>query len=368
MRHLQIALTVLLAPLGTIPGQASTTLPTPGGPFAVGRRTLYLVDSTRREIATPEQDDRRRLTVHIWYPAQRGAGSADAPYMPDAHKYRGVVPDRTVAMWDEHRSPVIVDGPAATGSFPVLLFSHGWNGRAASHSIWLSEVASHGFVVVGVDHPYMGMVATELASATAANDSHFPSPRYADLFYAEDLRFVRDRLQQVNSSDPVLRGAVRLDAVIAAGHSSGHAAASAFAALYPGVRALISFDAGVSLHARERGLSMPLLLIRADRDSFTGVLVNRSPTGRGTTYDSSFVRGLSAPFLDLRVAFTDHNAISDNLSAQRGPDSVSVRRAHRIISRYTVEFLRSVVQGGNPVVAIHPADEGVVTFQRVTVP
>lgn len=179
-----------------------------------------------------------------------------APYMPDAAKYRGVLGEATVARWETLVSPVAIDAPVATGAFPVLLFSHGWGGRAASSSVWLSEVASHGFVVVGVDHPFMGIVVTSAPSASPNRGDQFPSGRYADLYYADDLAFVARSLATLNISDPVLKGAIQSSSVFAAGHSSGHAAATAFAALHGGVKALISFDAGVSQWARERGIEI----------------------------------------------------------------------------------------------------------------
>jgi dienelactone hydrolase len=43
--------------------------------------------------------------------------------------------------------------------FPVLLFSPGVSGFVASYSTILTELASHGYVVIGIDHPYDATVA-----------------------------------------------------------------------------------------------------------------------------------------------------------------------------------------------------------------
>ena len=86
----------------------------------------------------------------------------------------------------------------------------------------------------------------------------------ADLFYSQDIAFVRTLLTRINTDDPVLRGTMRLDAVFGAGHSSGFGSVmSAYAQRYPGLKGLISFDAGVSGIARARGVDVPLLLVRA---------------------------------------------------------------------------------------------------------
>ena len=43
----------------------------------------------------------------------------------------------------------------------------------------------------------------------------------ADPFYSQDIAFVRTLLTRINTDDTVLRGTMRLDAVLGAGHSSG---------------------------------------------------------------------------------------------------------------------------------------------------
>src|SRR5687768_9924496 len=80
---LQLAVLVLLQ-IG-MPGQArsqsavrpaadkaqSTTLPRPTGAFAIGRRSLVLVDRLRPETMTTDPNDRREVLLNIWYPAER---------------------------------------------------------------------------------------------------------------------------------------------------------------------------------------------------------------------------------------------------------------------------------------------------------
>lgn len=75
------------------------------------------------------------LTVEIWYPSDGSGPTVDygLPY--------------------ELPSDATRDPPAADGIFPVLAFSHG-NGGARLQSVFLTErLASHGFVVIAVDHP-----------------------------------------------------------------------------------------------------------------------------------------------------------------------------------------------------------------------
>ena len=189
----------------------------------------------------------------------------------------------------------------------------------------------------------------------------------ADLFYSQDIAFVRTLLTRINTDDPVLRGTMRLDAVFGAGHSSGFGSVmSAYAQRYPGLKGLISFDAGVSGIARDRGVDVPLLLVRAEDPSYTGVLI-RGPKmhARGTIYDSAFVRATTAPFIDLQLLGTGHAAVFDNLARLGAADGAQVRAAHALIAWYTREFLASVMRG-TVALDLRPADADRVHLQWVT--
>ncbi len=158
---------------------------------------------------------------------------------------------------------------------------------------------------------------------------------------------------------------MRPDVLFAAGHSSGHGAASAFAALYPGVKALISFDAGVSVHAHERGLAMPLLLIRAENPSYTDIFVRGAKTHpKGTIYDSAVVRKLAAPMFDLHVLGTGHNAIMDQPALQPSA-RVQTDADHELIAHYTIAFLRNVLSG-KPALEVRSQDRARVRLRIIS--
>jgi hypothetical protein len=39
-------------------------------------------------------------------------------------------------------------------AYPVILFSHGWNGFNAQNTSQALELASHGYIVIGIQHTY----------------------------------------------------------------------------------------------------------------------------------------------------------------------------------------------------------------------
>src|SRR6185436_14855541 len=59
--------------------------------------------------------------------------------------------------------------------YPVILFSHGWNGFNAQNTGQALQLASNGYVVIGVQHPY-GAVITVFPDGTIAlnNPSALP--------------------------------------------------------------------------------------------------------------------------------------------------------------------------------------------------
>lgn len=100
--------------------------PAVAGAAGVGMRTDVFTDDRGKE-----------LTVEIWYPARVGESPPDAyeplPITLDAH--RDAPADRT---W---------------GARPLVAFSHGYGGIRYQSAFLTEHLASHGFVVVAVDHP-----------------------------------------------------------------------------------------------------------------------------------------------------------------------------------------------------------------------
>ncbi|MGW4959142.1 alpha/beta hydrolase family protein [Nonomuraea sp. NPDC004186] len=141
--------------------------PEPSGRFPVGTLVLQWTDSARPEPATPDPDDRRTVVVQFWYPAQGSAtGTARSVYLGRTEREARVV---SGAAADYLGAPgFLLDGAStartrsvpgaavarAGGRFPVVLFSPGLGGVRTQNTAWAEELASLGYVVVALDHPY----------------------------------------------------------------------------------------------------------------------------------------------------------------------------------------------------------------------
>lgn len=135
-------------------------LPVPTGPEPIGTVTVALVDSEREEIYGPRAGQARRLVAQVWYPAESSGAVEPLPWSED---WDIVAPGVSSLMgyprWFlshtrytlSHSSPSL---PVAPGTFPVVVFSHGWTGFRAMAVNQVESLVSNGFVVVAVDHPY----------------------------------------------------------------------------------------------------------------------------------------------------------------------------------------------------------------------
>ncbi|MFE2480135.1 alpha/beta hydrolase family protein [Streptomyces sp. NPDC059389] len=243
----------------------SPVFPEPTGRFAVGTGVLELTDPDRPETATPAPEDRRTVVAQFWYPAQKPpAGTGRAPYLGRTEAEARTVSD---ALADYAGLPrFLLDGlpgarthaayglPVADGAdrFPVVLFSPGLGGVRTQNTFWAEELASHGYVVVGLDHPYdsaavvLGDGRTIRTEVSATGDDAEDERRAAGwtAVRAADLSFVRAQLGRIDGGGIAgpLTGRLDTARVAAAGHSLGGGAALQAAHQDPGFAAVIDLD------------------------------------------------------------------------------------------------------------------------------
>jgi len=321
----------------------------PTGSFRVGHTLIDWVDESRREPGSEDEDDHRQLPVEIWYPAADDAAGEPALYRPRAKSFESAWGREAVEFFASVRTSWSENAELSdAGPFGMFVFSHGWGARSSSHSTFLANLASYGYIAVGINHPYLGMVALKDGSVTETNDSQFSSQAEANAFYAADVRFVIDRMLVLNDRDPEgpFERSIDPQRIAAGGHSSGFPAASGAAVVDKRIRALISFDAGAPRVVREKGLDVPILLFRADSSSSTDLFF-RGPKvhPKGTIYDVSFFRMHRADFYDLVISGTTHNSIYDEyLFAESEEEKTLSVRNHRIIARVASEYLNMVTR------------------------
>ena len=156
---------VLALPLA-LPGPE---IPVPGGPEPMGTFTVQLTDSEREEVYDKNRIGSREFMVQVWYPSQSSGSSALVPWTQD---WEVVAPAISMEMglpsWflDHTRftmSHSTEAPPGASGTFPVIIYSHGWSGVRTDTLNQIEHLASHGYIVIAPDHAY-------IAAATVLED------------------------------------------------------------------------------------------------------------------------------------------------------------------------------------------------------
>lgn len=222
--------------------------PEPSGHFPVGTRVMQWTDPNRPETATADPHDRRTVVVQLWYPARKSpAGAQRAQYLGRTKQEARTVSDalaRYVGLPDflvdgvpRARTHSVFNAPVAGGGarFPVVLFSPGLGGVRTQNTAWAEELASHGYVVAALDHPY-DSAAVVLADGRTINtkiastgDDDEDNQRAVETtgIRAADLSFVLTQLGRLDRgeiTDP-LTGRLDTGRAAVTGHSLGGGAA-----------------------------------------------------------------------------------------------------------------------------------------------
>jgi predicted dienelactone hydrolase len=339
-------------------------IPKASGPYQVGTFSMMLTDDSRNELYSGNPSDPRRIMIQVWYPADPLPEDQAAPWMDRADLIGPAISsylDLPVFFLDHLKyaqTGAFLNSPVshAKTTYPVLLFSHGWNGFRAQNSYQAINFASNGFVVAAIDHTY-GAVLTIFPDGQLVYNNpqalphDIPDPLYIPIAnklanqWAGDLGFVLDTLQKMNENDPDhgLTGILDLEKVGVYGHSTGGGATVEFCGRDPRCKAGLGLDAflkPVSKTILEVGLRQPFLFMFSDTwpsaknwDLFNELYLN-----------SDHAKVLS-------ILGTSHYDFSDlpilsPLAAQMGlKGPLSGERVIKITGNYPLAFFNQVFYG-----------------------
>ena len=271
--------------------------PKPTGPYAISSVTRHLVDSSREEILGPRPGAPREMMVQIWYPAD----------------YRG--PRQTfrsragLGIYREHLSLIMTNAAAgipvarSPGRYPVLIFCPSWEGRRDQSIFQVEELASHGYVVVGMDHPYGSKVTVfpdgrEIKSTLgdwmdfSSDEAEKASRRIAETqlkVRVGDARFVLDTLEDLDRNDQagIFTGRLDTSRVGIFGHSFGGAVAAEACHLDQRFRAAMDLDGCLFGEAARIGVERPFLVMSSADPAPTAEAIASSTGAKRALFASS---------------------------------------------------------------------------------
>ncbi|MBE1464780.1 alpha/beta hydrolase family protein [Kibdelosporangium phytohabitans] len=291
-------------------------LPSPSGYHQVGTRTLHLVDGNRADPWKP--DRKRELMVDVWYPADDAWRHPKAKWLPDglvseiedfAAAPPANVPKGSVD-WAGARSSGHRDAPVERGKRPVVLYSPGFGGPRAVGTTAVQDLASHGYVVVTIDHTYETTV--EFPGGRVEKNVTIPWEQMGTALAARvaDTRFVLDELGKQRWLD----GSADLRRVGMFGHSYGGFTAGEAMLRDRRIDAGVNMDGSMFPEFGEvakQGLDRPFFLMGGQFDMPDGSVVDHSPF---TSFDASwgqFWANQKGPKRSVVYTGARHHSFSD---------------------------------------------------------
>jgi dienelactone hydrolase len=364
----RLPLAELSLPLFFLAGGAlAAELPPPTAAYPIGTAIYHWTDPSRREVFPADTQAQREVMVQIWYPAADRRPAAAAPYLPELAailphqaelRRRGLylVGDGLgrIGGLKTHAS---LDAPVAAlpATLPVLLFSPGNGVPRSIYTVLLEELASHGYVVAAIDHPYSsGIVAFPDGRVALQPETGAQAPFESRVAVrAADATFVLSQIEAL-AAEPGGRFAGRLDLerIGILGHSLGGIAAAQVCSGDSRFRAGVNLDGGdgeLEENVR-RGVRRPFMLItksgpawqlatdaelaawglsRRQYQELMDTLAQRRKAVRDA---------LTAPAWRIAITGAQHMNFSDAPLLERDHRGIDPLRALRITEAYVVAF------------------------------
>lgn len=290
-----IALACCVASLGFSWALPMFDLPRPTGKYAVGVYSGSMHDFSRgpNGLEHPTRELFREVVVQFWYPAEPRTGLGLARYAQASE-----LSQRSGYKAEIRTNAFLQAKPVTSEAFPVLLFNPRWAGARVQNTFLAEDLASHGYIVVALDHPYNGalvdtdhgLIASDRLDAISTDNlpdtqsgAQIVEANWAKelAIWVADSRFVLRQLDQMAhqpGNQPAVRpgqpgvilgfpwGTPRMDLtrVGAFGHSFGGAASLALLGAGTSadahVRCAINLD-GWTLGGLDHRTTQPVLLL-----------------------------------------------------------------------------------------------------------
>ncbi len=268
-----------------------------------------------------------RTVVRMWYPAEPDDDPVSAPWVEAADRVlpamaaSGRLPRwvfghlalvRTHAAWQ-----AALAVPEDAAGWPVATFDHGLAGFRSQNTVLAEELASHGTVVVAVEHPG-GSLITVLPDGRGRPFEPLPrrdDPGYDAAVAALGARWTAETVAALEAlarpvaTGPMARfvGALDLGHVVATGHSTGGAVAVDVCDAWAGCSVAVALDGWwLPLDAARRaaGPAKPLVSVASDPAVGYFGSENRAAFER-------FVDAGSAGVVDLVLRGSGHHDFND---------------------------------------------------------
>jgi predicted dienelactone hydrolase len=264
------------------------------------------------------------------------------------------------------RVPIKVHLPSGTGPFPVVVVSHGGGGHWDANFAQAHHLATHGYVVLAVEHVGSNTEVMMRSLRLQANLRAMTRDTSEVLGRPKDISFALDQAEKWNKTHAQLKGKLDLDHVGVFGHSFGAYTTLVVAGMRPALDWLSPrvapgqrlgpdlrdprVDCGVALSPQGPGepffieasyasLRTPLLGISGDRDA--------QQEARPENRRRAFELWPPGDKYLVWLANADHTAFSDSFgsTAHRMLPSNSREDAQPLVRAATLLFFNAYLKG-----------------------
>jgi len=347
-----LAIPVLLG-LMWLDHERETTLPTPTGPFAVGRATYVWSDPAQADTMAPQPSTKRELLAWIWYPAvPRQPSQTIDDYLPAP--WRTALERQSGALLTQFltrdlsrvRAHSIRDAEISPQqrSYPVVFMRAGLAALTTDYTTLAEDLASHGYVVVGFDAPYRSFVVVfpdgRVIARTAQNNADLLGGLQQEQLankllraWSADVGFAMNQLEWLNASDPSGRFLGRLDMqrVGVFGHSLGGATALQFCHDDSRCKAGIDVDGAPLGSVVADGVTQPFMFLLSDHRGESDAGEPEAIRQAGANIHSIYDRLPGDRRLMIMIRGAGHYGFSDNGAMLKSPLVMRVLRTVGVV-------------------------------------
>jgi dienelactone hydrolase len=264
----------ILAWLIFFPQKLDGLFSAPSGSHAVGTMHFHLTDPQRadnynHDAAHPQ----RELMITMWYPtAEKGPSHPLDTSIQNQLTQRQQLPANEltqIMVSATDNAPL----NAGTTRLPIVIIMHGLYSFAANHTTQAEELASRGYVVVGINHTGIALFTTfpdgrncGPTALEAVDISSAEGTAAIMQLYLDDATYVLDQLEKMNADvQSPFHNRLDLGRIGFIGHSFGGAAATQLCKLEPRCKAAINFDGSLAGDNPTQAFQKPYLIMLAEK-------------------------------------------------------------------------------------------------------
>jgi dienelactone hydrolase len=251
----------------------------PQGDYKVGTRIFRWLDMDRAELITSDIHDKRNVVVQAWYPTEENANAPHSYYLDgigNLPEKIGIIPGWIFNHYDQVNTHGILNAPISKtqNQWPVIIFLTGNGASRAFYTSLVGGLASHGYVVLAIDHPYEAMI-TQLADGKIATTIEEHLNDDPDLYKfmkgrldlrIADVKFVLNQLDGKVASSDCFFSSLDKNRIVIAGHSLGGASAAVAMAVDSRIKAAANIDGTLYGELPELNCAGHFLLIESKKD------------------------------------------------------------------------------------------------------